>query len=378
MSLRFGITACLSRVLGAVVAALCSTSVCLAAAAVCSQLESQLSSMGTNSGGGYQQYSDAAKRQRNELAMAQGAAQQAGCFGGFLFFMPQPSPRCGALMANVDRMQANLSRLEQARDQNSRYSTTAASRMRVLQALGDAQCGPQYAPYASGRGYYGGPSQLNPPSARGNYRTLCVRTCDGYYFPISDRTNSGHFATDQAVCQSLCPGADVGLYVHQNPGQQSEDMVSLNGTAYTSQPFAFLYRQSYNPACTCNPASNGVAGGAGFTKVPRVAVAGAVSVPGAVGDQTGDTGPIVPAPMPRPDRLADPETLANMKGGFTPVPITPKVSEAIAAAAQSGPRVRVVGPSYSYLSAPATPTLATPQAAAGDSIPSTAIEAKGP
>src|SRR4051812_43201352 len=130
MSLSSGFSACLSRLLGAVVAALCSTSVCLAAAAVCSQLESQLSSM-SNSGGGYQQYSDAANRQRNELAMAQGAAQQAGCFGGFLFFMPQPSPRCGALLANIDRMQANLSRLQQARDQNAGYGNSAASRMRV-------------------------------------------------------------------------------------------------------------------------------------------------------------------------------------------------------------------------------------------------------
>src|SRR6266540_3435428 len=51
-----------------------------------------------------------------------------------------------------------------------------------------------FPPPPSHPNYYRRPS----PYAR-TYRTLCVRTCDGYYFPISYATNRSHFKTDAAV-----------------------------------------------------------------------------------------------------------------------------------------------------------------------------------
>lgn len=350
-----------ARALSVVATVLASLSAAFAASPVCTQLEAQLASLGRNSagGGGYQQYAEAAIQQRNELARAQAAAQQAGCSGGFLFFRPQQSPACDGLMANVSRMQANLTRLEQSRDQFS-YSSGANSpaRMRVLQSLGDAQCGPQYAPYASSRqgffGLFGGP--IYPPSNfnygfsgfdRGSYRTLCVRSCDGYYFPISFSTSSSRFQVDSAVCKSLCPGADVALYVHQNPGQDSEDMVSTTGQPYVNQPFAFLYRQSYNPACTCNRTApaNGVAANGTFTPVPK----GGVVVLGA-GATTGNIGPLPPIPMRKPNLGTDPETLANREGDFTPAVVKPKLpGAAIADATPANDKaVRQIGPAYYY------------------------------
>jgi hypothetical protein len=36
------------------------------------------------------------------------------------------------------------------------------------------------------------------------YRTICVRLCDGYYFPVSFSTLPAHFDHDADVCQSKC------------------------------------------------------------------------------------------------------------------------------------------------------------------------------
>jgi hypothetical protein len=60
------------------------------------------------------------------------------------------------------------------------------------------------------------PFQSSPPSSRrsggdedrlsnyGSYRTICVRMCDGYYFPISTSTSRRGFASDEARSQASC------------------------------------------------------------------------------------------------------------------------------------------------------------------------------
>ncbi len=83
----------------------------------------------------------------------------------------------------------------------------------------------------------------------GSYRTLCVRSCDGYYFPISTVTTRGNFARDDAVCQSLCPQA--ALYAHSS-GSESENMYRVaDGRSYKELETAFAYRKTYNPSCSC-------------------------------------------------------------------------------------------------------------------------------
>lgn len=89
--------------------------------------------------------------------------------------------------------------------------------------------------------------------ARSTYRTLCVRSCDGYYFPISFATTREHFAEDEANCQSRCQG-DVELYVYRNPGGTPQEMVDLQGNSYAETPTAFLYRTKYIGSCSCRPA----------------------------------------------------------------------------------------------------------------------------
>jgi hypothetical protein len=78
-----------------------------------------------------------------------------------------------------------------------------------------------------------------------------VRSCDGFYFPISYATTSDRFRDDDQTCQRMCPAAEVSLYTYHNPGEEVVQAISLNGRLYTELPAAFSYRKALNPACSC-------------------------------------------------------------------------------------------------------------------------------
>jgi hypothetical protein len=84
------------------------------------------------------------------------------------------------------------------------------------------------------------------------YRTLCVRLCDGYYFPISFATPHERLAGDARGCESRC-GAEARLFIYANPGGDVAEMTDLEGAPYTKLPTAFLYRTEYIPSCKCQP-----------------------------------------------------------------------------------------------------------------------------
>jgi hypothetical protein len=94
------------------------------------------------------------------------------------------------------------------------------------------------------------PNQSNLPFA--SYRTMCVRLCDGYYFPISFSTLESRFKEDEVKCQEQC-AAPAELYYYRNPGEEVEQMVSLNGQRYTDLSTAFLNRKRYIKGCSCKP-----------------------------------------------------------------------------------------------------------------------------
>lgn len=86
---------------------------------------------------------------------------------------------------------------------------------------------------------------------RSTYRSVCVRSCDGYYWPVSFATVEEYLGNDAIQCQSQCEGADVELYYYGNPGQSPDDMVNLAGQPYSASPNAFRYRREYDASCTC-------------------------------------------------------------------------------------------------------------------------------
>jgi len=90
------------------------------------------------------------------------------------------------------------------------------------------------------------------PGDTATYRTMCVRLCDGYYWPISFSTARSNFGRDSKVCTKSCDTA-AALYYYSNPDGGPEDMVSIGGRPYTSLGTAFAYRTAYDASCKCRP-----------------------------------------------------------------------------------------------------------------------------
>lgn len=86
----------------------------------------------------------------------------------------------------------------------------------------------------------------------GRYRTMCVRLCDGYYFPVSFSVRPGQFHNDEQICRSRC-AAPVELFVYRNPGSSIDHMRSLTGQKYRHLANAYLYRKKFVASCRCNP-----------------------------------------------------------------------------------------------------------------------------
>jgi len=106
--------------------------------------------------------------------------------------------------------------------------------------LGDGRLGP-YQSYGDGR-----------HERAATYRTLCVRLCDGYYFPVSFSTTRAEFARDADRCAASC-GGEARLFYHANPGGDVDTMVDLTGMGYADLPTAFKYRKTLVKGCACRP-----------------------------------------------------------------------------------------------------------------------------
>ena len=163
------------------------------------------------------------------------------------------------MRANLDQITTSLERL---RGGGLGGADRDNQRRSVLLALAQNNCGPQYANAAPRPRQFPGQSvrqqqsrsrapgaDLGPQS--GTYRTVCVRTCDGAYFPISFATVPARFPDDEKTCKALCPAAEATLYTYRNPGEDMNQAVSINGQPYSSSPNAFRYRQEFNPSCAC-------------------------------------------------------------------------------------------------------------------------------
>jgi hypothetical protein len=240
---------------------------------VCPQLEGQLSAFdrGISDPGQSDQarrLDDAARKQQADLDRLSAQARRSGCEGNgfFSLFVSQPA-QCGPLNAQIQQVRGNLDRTmnDLQRAQSNTGADREGQRRSIIGALAQNDCGPQYRQQVNqGGGFFDrlfGPGTiLSPdpapasPSASGTYKTLCVRTCDGYYFPVSYSTVPNRFAEDAQACQRLCPASEVALYSHRSSGEDVTQAVSANGRLYTEMANAFAYRKQFNPSCSCKAA----------------------------------------------------------------------------------------------------------------------------
>jgi len=242
---------------------------------VCSRLETQLQSFDRSANDParaeqIRRFEEAARNQQAEIGRQEATAQRTGCSNNnfFVLFSGQPA-QCGPLNAKIQQMRANLDGIQAdlERLRGASAPEREGQRRAILVALSQNNCGPQYraaaaAPPRSGslfESLFGpGPGAISTPdnnpgwsAPAGTYRTICVRTCDGYYYPISFATSPDHFADDEKSCQRSCPAAEVMLFSHRNPGEDVNQAVSISGQPYTSLPNAFRYRQTVDAACSC-------------------------------------------------------------------------------------------------------------------------------
>ena len=364
-----------------------------ASSRLCRDLEGQLARVG--SGGGSptraRQYERAIADQRRQIDRAEELMRRAGCAG---IFGGRSQNACQSLRSTLDRMNGNLATLDRKYRQVSGGGRDGgATRARLLASLDANGCrtsaisrrpetsGGRTAPSLFDRLFGGGVQQRRPddflrepptneerPPQRtviqngsriefahrfsGTFRTLCVRACDGYFFPVAYSTPANELGRDAAACQAQCPGTDVELYVHRSPGEEADQMVSLAGVPYARLPTAFNYRK----AGFVRPASCGCGVPKGFS-----IIAGdhptSVSTVGFDDQQPSVQSVAIPLPRQRPDPGSDPESMANRDGGLDREAIRQLFDEmnddASASTASTGfpsprgeRRIRVVGPAF--------------------------------
>jgi hypothetical protein len=354
-----------------------------AASRVCRQLEADLAAASRGGGGGpamIRKYDAAIDRQREQISKARGQASSTGC--GFSLFSRNIN-QCAGLNATIDRMNANLDGLQAKRTQLA-GGGSRRDRGRILAALDANGCrddtvAPRRAPLQEAdRGedgnanlfdqLFGNDSQqsdtldqpddpgeernvrrvLNQPgipdfpSTGGEFHTTCVRTCDGYFFPMSNAASVSDFERDQKNCESSCPGTEMQVFYSRGMDDDSASMTSsVTGRPYSELPTAYLYKQSNMsrpPACGCNAATQNFQ-----------IIGGNPPNPSQSQPETA-AAPFIPVPASKPDSGADPETLANMEGGLDREAIkrlsAKPVTSPVSALPPEQRKVRVVGPTF--------------------------------
>ncbi|WP_298982366.1 DUF2865 domain-containing protein [uncultured Roseibium sp.] len=256
-----------------------------AIAASCASLKSELRRLESGSGNQSataRKWSAAKQQQQNAISAAERDARYFNCARG-------NNPNCAGLNSKIKRMKANLAKIDRQLARSGGGSAKNTNRIRQIKAS-LAKCNRPTNSREANRNTNTGEdkprnlfSRLFNPQTRaepvaahsgdrdiravrrktstnqrrthfptgGTFRTLCVRTCDGYFFPVSFSTGKNQFVNDQARCSEICPAAETELYVYRNPGGDQAQMMSLAGDLYADQPFAHRYKSEYVEGCSC-------------------------------------------------------------------------------------------------------------------------------
>ncbi len=204
-----------------------------------------------------------------------------GCSSGSVIVYGNPNAQlCGEIGDALAQAEAERAMIAEDRDRMlaARQADNAQnSRQNILAALEENGCFDEQPPSLASTDpsqdpdMRGSGDPFNQPDnsdyapspdmpMQGGLRTLCVRTCDGAFFPISSDATPLDFRDQAAQCQRMCPGTQTELFYHALEGQESSDMVSAKtGQPYASMPTAFAYRNnpssSRAPSCSCNMAA---------------------------------------------------------------------------------------------------------------------------
>lgn len=324
----------------------------------CNTLKAQLakaSKVSTNSKA-IKRYSNAIKQQTKMIAKVKGDLKRYKCSSD------KNTSACKKLTDAQKRMQTNLNQLDKKRSGLS-SSGSKVKIAKIKEKLSASNCFEnnsvinvngerQTSKEENGvkiLGKTGGQRSKskvvtlpNFSKARGNYRTMCVRTCDGFFFPISSNTSSQSFERDELACKLMCPGTQTNLFFHRSNVEESQDMVSYRGQIpYTDQEYAFIYRTkapSSSQACSCNM-------GAFYAEMNR-REALLTNDGGKLPKSATNITSVVPAIKLDPGE--DPETLSNIEGNLSDQDLDAfvEINQAEKSKDADDKNVRLVGPIF--------------------------------
>lgn len=128
----------------------------------------------------------------------------------------------------------------------------ALARMRPDRLIAPARMAPQ------GANHFTAPAR-GDGEATLSRRSVCVRLCDGFYYPVGDYNGAADNETHSAVCSGLCPGAPTRLYVVPGGSDKMDDAVSVrDNKPYRALPVAFRHTSQRDNTCSCRRAEESV------------------------------------------------------------------------------------------------------------------------
>lgn len=253
---------------------------------VCRQIAAELAAL-PRGGGASVGLARQSAQARQRLGQVQSTMAALGCNRGFVLFGSPPPPECGGLRAEAASLQGSIAQLNSAANQGNsgqrrmqlmasydaydcrnagRAAPARAARVQVdppqaapgmgfLEAIfGSRSDAPRYATPED----YGAPL-VDPDAERkaledkakkaayGGSLPICVRTCDGFFFPVNYR---GSEDQHEDVCRASCPGAETRVF-WMSAGADLDTARARDGVTYNALPAAYSYRKAYDATCSC-------------------------------------------------------------------------------------------------------------------------------
>ncbi|MCX7326015.1 MAG: DUF2865 domain-containing protein [Hyphomicrobiales bacterium] len=236
----------------------------------CDAWRGELSRLERGGGGSPRAAADAA-RVGAALGRAQAAFSSMKCDGSWVF--QQQPPQCAALRSEIGQLRAQYSALQQqggGGNENRRRALAAAINdncragvyrtepvtpsQQQPRTLFEALFGvPERAQPRGGMPELDG-SILDPPDGErrenswGSGRPVCVRTCDGFFFPLAN-SPGGSDGQDE-MCRALCPAAETEVFYMAGDGD-IQNASRRGGGTYAGLANAGRYLKQFDASCSC-------------------------------------------------------------------------------------------------------------------------------
>jgi Protein of unknown function (DUF2865) len=258
--------------------ALLSTSLSHAQSPVCRRINEQLTALDRDNGDPNQaaQISRQAEAQSGEANRIAGQMRRMGCDGDSVLMGAEMPGECGVL---ADRMRTHRQNAVDLRTRST-YALSASNETRrnaLMSSYSNYGCERQatrsddYSASDSRSSVtimpprpnvsddfmmpkddsdQDGYKMIEPqprPRGFGASQPVCVRLCDGYFFPLSGISSR---ADAQDMCQAQCPSSKAQVFYRTNAADINE-ATDDEGRTYSSLPNALKYRTRTDQTCTC-------------------------------------------------------------------------------------------------------------------------------